>query len=403
MSIFDGIGRIFYYLFLYIMYGFSSFTSDESDLFDYEKIYRLQTELEIAEPERPAITGARLVGETDGYGITNAYSYDYYSKDLVYMLGVPIEIESRVTEIEGEDLSLVFAYDESKLKCDENSLGVLWYDGNGYDNNNLLYCDADYDKNELTVKVQNMGTYILIDKEIWWGLLNGTYVQDWRDQFAYEDIEALADTTIYDGSGEYHITTVEQLAGLVKLVNEGNDFTGSDFYLDSDLDLEGYEWAPIGWYYPADKGYLGQDFPFNGRFFGNGHVIYNMTIVNTNQSDLGMFGRTLQGFEIHDLALIDCYIEGKYYVGGILGDNINSGDEFDMTNCVVTGTVKGSLSVGALVGSSARMHLKDCYAIMEEEGTTVLTGDLRGGFEENCSMNDDAARKAVEQFLKAGE
>lgn len=235
----------------------------------------------------------------------------------------------------------------------------------------------------------------------------------WHAAFAYEDIEALADTVFFetpelnaamiDGeylgtTAEYHITTVEQLAGLVKLVNEGNSFYGYDFYLDADLDLTGYEWAPIGWYYPADNGYLWKDFPFEGRFYGNGHAIYNMRIIAPDHSDLGMFGRTLQSFEVHDLALIECYIEGKFYVGGILGDNINSGDAFDMTNCFVSGIVKGQHTVGALVGSSAYLKLQDCYAVMEEGSAMELVGDLRGGSMENCCINDEAAQERLAQF-----
>ena len=199
-------------------------------------------------------------------------------------------------------------------------------------------------------------------------------------------------------TAEYHLTRIEELAGLVKLVNEGNSFYGCDFYLDADLDLAGYEWAPIGWYYPADNGYYGKDFPFEGRFYGNGHAIYNMRIVSPDQSNLGMFGRTLQSFEVHDLALIDCYIEGKYYVGGILGDNINSGEDFDMTGCFVSGTVKGQLKSGALVGSSAYLRLQDCHGVMTENSIQELTGDLRGGYIENCSINDEAAQEHYQDF-----
>ena len=210
----------------------------------------------------------------------------------------------------------------------------------------------------------------------------------WHNQFAYEDIEALADLSLYDESGEYHITTVEQLAGLVKLVNEGRSFLGDTFYLDADLDLAGYEWAPIGWYYPADNGYLWRDFPFEGKFYGNGHTISNLYIYAPKQSNLGLFGRTVQSFCVHDLTLENCYVEGRFYVGGILGDNINSGKQYDMTNCHVTGTVKGLKDVGMLVGSSARLHLKDCTAKAEEGSTTELVGDLRDGMMDNCYMEE---------------
>jgi len=220
----------------------------------------------------------------------------------------------------------------------------------------------------------------------------------WHNEFYFKDIETLADISLYtEDTTEYHITTVEQLAGLVKLVNEGNSFIGCDFYLDADLDLSGYEWVPIGWYYPANDEHKWKDFPFEGKFYGNGHAIYNMKMVNPNRSELALFGRTLQGFEVHDLAVIDCYVEGKFYNGGIVGDNINYGEDFDMTNCVISGTVKGQIKSGALVGSSAYLRIKDCAAVMTPESISELTGDLRGGYIENCRI-DITIDEALAQF-----
>ena len=180
-------------------------------------------------------------------------------------------------------------------------------------------------------------------------------------------------------------------------MNEGRSFDGCVFYLENDLDLAGYDWAPIGWYKPADGGPNWKDFPFNATFYGNGHVIYNLSIYAPDHSDLGLFGRTLSGFSVHDLGLVDCNIVGKFYVGAILGDNINSGKDYDMTNCFVTGTVKGQMTIGALVGSSAYLKIKDCYAYLTPDSTDVITGDLRGGEIVNCHMND----KASQTFLRA--
>ncbi len=363
------------------------------------KIPQAQDEivLEVEEPDKPAMVAARLEGDVSGYWIQNTYDIDYLSRDVVGMVGVPIEVRYNVHDPEGE-LTLVFVYDPAELECEETDLRILWYNETDYWYETLTDYELDTEKNEISVPVENMGTYVLEDIVIWTAVWNGTYdygdeydlkepICHWHDHFIYEDIEALADTSLYDGSGEYHITTVEQLAGLVKLVNEGESFRGCNFFLDADLDLEGYDWAPIGWDYPADNGYSGKDFPFEGRFYGNGHTIYNMRIVTPDWSNIGMFGRTLQSFEIHDFSLVDCYIEGRYYVGGILGDNINSGNYFSMTNCHVTGTVKGQLKAGALVGSSAYLWIRDCTAVMEEGSTELLTGDLRGGYVENCEIS----------------
>lgn len=399
---------IFFSWFMALFGYYESFDDYEYDD-GYSEYYDYSDHLvTVDEEDKPAMVEARLEGNVDGYYIRNTYDIDYMSRDVVGMVGVPIEVASYSEDEVNGKLKLIFVYDESKLSCDESDLGILWYNEAEQWYETVFDYETDYENNELSVYVDKFGTYIFEDMATWEAVWNGTYVYEntmmepdchWHNEFAYEDIEALADTSIYDEAGEYHITTIEQLAGLVKLVNEGRSFLGCNIYLDADLDLDGYEWAPIGWYYPADDGYMWKDFPFEGKFYGNGHAIYNMYISAPDQSDLGMFGRTLQNFEIHDFALIDCYIEGKYYVGGILGDNINSGEKFDMTNCCVSGVVVGQLKVGALVGSSAYINIKDCYAVMEEGSTMEVVGDLRGGYTENCHINNEEAELFLMQYI----
>lgn len=226
----------------------------------------------------------------------------------------------------------------------------------------------------------------------------------WHNEFYYEDIEALADTSIYDESGEYHISTINELAGLVKLVNEGRSFEGCSFYLENDLDLEGYRWVPIGWYYPADDGHLWQDFPFMGKFYGNGHVIYNMYMYEPEHSDLGLFGRALGDFGVYDLGLANCYIEGRYYIGGFVGDVVSNKGDYDISNCFVTGTIKGEIDTGAIAGSAAKLRIKDCYAVLDEESTDLLAADMRGESEElNCHINDDEAKEKLFEYISSFE
>lgn len=405
----NGINDLFYMIFIFLLSAFLNI--GDGSVGNYVMVLEpnYSTLVEVDEPEKPAMIEAYLKGDTDGYGVWNTYNLDMHSTDVVGMVGVPIKVEGNGKNPAEDELLLIFAYDESKLECEEADLGILWYNKPIDVYETLTDYEIDYELNRVTVPVNNLGTYILEDMETWTSVWTGTYDYSayelkepqchWHDRFDYEDIEMLADISMYnDETTEYHITTVGQLAGLVKLVNEGNSFVGCDFYLDADLDLEGYDWVPIGWYYPMVGDYDGKDFPFEGRFYGNGHAIYNMSIVAPNQCDLGLFGRTLQEFEVHDLALIDCYVEGKYYVGGILGDNINYGDDFDMTNCVVSGTVKGESTVGALAGSSAYLRVKDCYAVMDEDGATNLVGDLRGGYLQTCFANNEAAEEALSKY-----
>lgn len=87
--------------------------------------------------------------------------------------------------------------------------------------------------------------------------------------------DGTADTSWYnDTDTEFVITTAEQLAGLAKLVDDGNTFEGKTIKLDKDLDLyvegengELVSFDPIGY---------GYDIVFKGTFDGQGHTINNL-------------------------------------------------------------------------------------------------------------------------------
>ena len=51
---------------------------------------------------------------------------DYLSRDVVGMVGVPIEVHGYKLLPEDE-LTLVFEYDPAMLECEETDLRVLWY------------------------------------------------------------------------------------------------------------------------------------------------------------------------------------------------------------------------------------------------------------------------------------
>ncbi len=50
----------------------------------------------------------------------------------------------------------------------------------------------------------------------------------------------------HENDTSYTISTAAQLAGLAKLVNAGNTFSGKTITLGADIDLGGQEWTPIG-------------------------------------------------------------------------------------------------------------------------------------------------------------
>ena len=71
----------------------------------------------------------------------------------------------------------------------------------------------------------------------------------------------------------YLIETAEHLAGLAKLVSDGNDFKDKYVLLTRDITMAGREWSPIGWM----RAY-GDLAGLAGTFDGGGHSITGITI-----------------------------------------------------------------------------------------------------------------------------
>lgn len=101
--------------------------------------------------------------------------------------------------------------------------------------------------------------------------------------------DTTVDTSWYnESSNNFAISTAAQLAGLAKLVNEGNTFSGKNITLDANIDLGGKEWTPIG---TSGK-------PFSGTFEGSGKTISNLKITRgleniAQNNNIGFFGDSL--------------------------------------------------------------------------------------------------------------
>ncbi len=121
----------------------------------------------------------------------------------------------------------------------------------------------------------------------------------------------------------------------------------------TDIDLRGFYslgpgWDPIG----------NSEMWFNGVYDGDGYSIKNLTVNRPGQGDVGLFGVVGPDAEIKNLSLVDVKVEGSINVGALAGntyyyesDNPYYQPEQPMiTNCSVTGTVKGRGNVGGLIG-----------------------------------------------------
>ena len=109
----------------------------------------------------------------------------------------------------------------------------------------------------------------------------------------------------------------EDLAGLAKLVNEGNSFEGKTLYLSTDLDMNNKIWDnPIG---------NVSDRPFKGTFIGGGHQIKNLNIsLAANSKVAGLFGYTrgvVKQLIVNGLCAAETDKDSIVYVGGIVAIN----------------------------------------------------------------------------------
>ena len=121
--------------------------------------------------------------------------------------------------------------------------------------------------------------------------------------------ETSADTTWYnEEKTEFTLSTAEELAGLAKLVDEGNTFAGKTIKLSANIDLEGALFEPIGDASNAD---------FSGTFDGDGKTIFNLR-QDCNSKHLGLFGAVYEG-TVKNLVLDGALIEndGTGYAAGI--------------------------------------------------------------------------------------
>ena len=182
-------------------------------------------------------------------------------------------------------------------------------------------------------------------------------------------IPIVAQAEVWDGSvdtdwytndpeadGAYHISTAAELAGLAKLVNEGNTFDGTTIKLTQDITLnenvltESGELNGDGSNFKQWTAIGNDDYPFQGTFDGQNHTISGIYIDN-NSDYQGLFGCVDgEGATIQNLSVADSYIKAKDYVGGIVGDNYGT-----VSNCSNSGTVTGTNSsayVGGIVGQN---------------------------------------------------
>jgi hypothetical protein len=170
-------------------------------------------------------------------------------------------------------------------------------------------------------------------------------------------------TEEYTGSGtEEDPYIIENGAQLNKIsydaINDINHYQDEYFKLISDIDLDGYEWTPIG-----SKG-----ISFEGNFDGNNKTIYGLNINVAQQNYYGLFAYVYGGV-IHDVNISNYYIYNNTNASADIGGLVGYLNEYSSVyNCCVSGeilqsNVSSSTSyIGGIVGYSVLSNIHNCCA-----------------------------------------
>ena len=192
----------------------------------------------------------------------------------------------------------------------------------------------------------------------------------------------------------YQLANGAQLAYLASSVNSGETYTGKNFVLTANIDLNGLPWTPIANSF-SDALLGGANYRiFAGNFDGNGYTISKVSIGSETtpfESDVfGLFGATegkisnlnLDTVSIHGVAKITSgYVIGP--AGGLVGYSAGS-----IENCHVTGLtmdmnaqnggIAGAYWIGGLVGAlDGTQLINECSvsgSITEKAGRGSIGG-----------------------------
>lgn len=202
-----------------------------------------------------------------------------------------------------------------------------------------------------------------------------------------------------NADGQYVINDAAELAGLAKMVNNGNSLAGETAILAADIDLNNRSWTPIG-----KKGQA-----FCGTFDGQNHTITNLSVNMAGKATdaAGLFGFVGTNATVKNLTVSDATIntlgtvnhsdqDGKG-AAVIIGSCTNSTDISNLH--AVNSTVTAHHWAGGIVGY-AYCSIKDCtvtnvriQAVPEDFGTKWDNGDKVGAI---CGFHGGEGNYVVE-------
>ena len=163
-----------------------------------------------------------------------------------------------------------------------------------------------------------------------------------------------------ESDGSYTVTSADGLMNIAKLVNGGK--SDINITLDTDIDLTGKDWTPIGTDY---------DNSYKGTFDGGGHTITGLT-VTTNDQFVGLFGSIGYAGTVKNVMMEDVQITSNRssgFAGGVAGYSDGT-----IENCSVSGSVSGTVYVGGVVGAQWNGSITGCSSSATVKGTVYVGG-----------------------------
>ncbi|MDY0360397.1 MAG: GLUG motif-containing protein [Desulforegulaceae bacterium] len=135
---------------------------------------------------------------------------------------------------------------------------------------------------------------------------------------------------------------------------------------------------------------------FSGFYDGGGHTIIGLHI-NRADSCQGLFGKAGSGAEIKNLGLINLFIYGTHYLGGLIGYNFSL-----VSNCYSAGFVHGQTYVGGLIGNNQRTAT-NCYSTGNVTRKNSNPHTSFGGFCGNCDGEIKNSYATGSVFVEDGD
>ena len=337
-----------------------------------------------------SVGGSSCVGGVVGQASSSTVSNAYYGGDCTLDVGIgsgegsAIKIDSPVEE---------WAKNEEWYSFDATGEdgALVWNLTNVWDFDFTWYIDS----------TQNEGYPVLYTDQ------NRPEIHYWIDE--YVQTEQGVDFTNYTLSGSgapadpYLIQSETDLAFLSWTIYAGNAYNNhvTSYYYYSDvyfkqtknLDLSAYYWQPIGIGYTRD-GTSARRY-FSGNYDGGGYTVsgvFTPAGSSTAYYYQGLFGyiygrnSTLQA-SIANVGVIDSFVQGRYYVGGVVG---YAGSYATISNAYNTGSVSGSSSnVGGVVGiAGSYATISNVYNAGSVSGSSSNVGGVVGSVSSYATISN---------------